>query len=123
MRKLKPCTQGGNVKTVLKSLSKARLVALGNCESGLADLRPGAPTLSELSTHLILQYAASWGADLVQGDVKQAFLNGEKISRKIYLELPRDLPGGLPVVVPGSLIVPTTSISDWPMPPASGGRR
>ena len=54
-----------------------------------------------------MQHAASWKADLVRGDVRQAFLNAEKIDRKIFL----DCPGAfrLPGVLPGSVIVPNTS--------------
>ena len=37
-------------------------------------LRTDAPTISELGTHLVYQAAASWGAPLIHGDVKQAFL-------------------------------------------------
>ena len=46
-----------------------------------------------------LYQSASWRTDLVQGDVKQAFLNGAHLGRDIYLFLLKE---GLPRVAAGS---------------------
>lgn len=98
----------------LPVLPKARLVALGNLDRKIAGHRTDAPTLSEVATHLTYQRAASWGTDLIQGDVKQAFLNGVHLGRDIYLHLPKE---GLPGVAPGSLLkvcTPVYGMADAP---------
>lgn len=99
------CVEGGTDD--LPVLPKARLVALGNLDKRIAGHRTDAPTLSESATHLTYQRAASWNADLIQGDVKQAFLNGMYLGRDIYLYLPKE---GLPGVAPGSLLRVCTSV-------------
>lgn len=87
----------------LPILPKARLVVLGNCEKELWRVRTDAPTLSELGTHLVFQYAASWGTPLEQGDIKQAFLNSTPMTREVYLVPPKE---GLTGVRPGELLRP-----------------
>ena len=91
----------------LPLLARARLVAWGHTDPELPFLKTDAPTVSELGTHLIYQAAASWGAPPVHGDIKQAFSDGIKNTRRTYLQPP---PGGLKGVPPGSLLEPVKAI-------------
>ena len=68
--------------------AKARLVVRGFEDPDLITVRAEAPTLSKPARHMILQMAAShqWTAEV--GDVKTAFLQGDKTEtqRDVYLE-------------------------------------
>lgn len=85
----------------LPILPKSRLVVLGNLDKQVCKIRTDAPTISELGTHLVFQRAASWKSDIIQADVKQAFLSGDQISREVYMIPPKE---GLAGVQAGSLI-------------------
>ena len=56
--------------------AKARLVVKGFTD--LTEIRSESPTLSRLSRQLMLQIAASRGFRLRTGDVKTAFLSGDR---------------------------------------------
>ena len=66
--------------------AKARLVVKGFTDPDLTEIRSESPTLSRLSRQLILQLSASRGFRLGEGDVKTAFLSGdrEEARRDVY---------------------------------------
>ena len=68
--------------------AKARLVIKGFTDPDLTTLRAEAPTLSKGSRHLILQTAASSHFTVEVGDVKTAFLQGDKTEqdRDVFVE-------------------------------------
>ena len=59
----------------------------------LTEIRSESPTLSRLSRQLILQISAARGFRLRKGDVKTAFLSGdrEEAKRDVYAEPPQEL--------------------------------
>ena len=73
--------------------AKARLVVKGFTDPDLTEIRAESPTLSRLSRQLIIQIAASRGFRLRKGDVKTAFLSGdrEETRRDVYAESPEEL--------------------------------
>ena len=75
------------------SKAKARLVVKGFTDPDLTESRSESPTLSRLSRQLILQISASRGFRLREGDVKTAFLSGdrEEAKRDVYAEPPQEL--------------------------------
>ena len=58
--------------------ANARTLVKGFPDPDLTEIRSGSPTLSRLSRQLILQIAASRGFRLRKGDVKTAFLSGDR---------------------------------------------
>jgi len=68
--------------------AKARLVVKGFTDPDLITLRAESPTLSRLSKHWILQTAASKHWTITKGDVKTAFLQGNRTEaqRDVYVE-------------------------------------
>ena len=68
--------------------TKARLVAKGFTDPDLTTLRAEAPTLSKAASHMLLQLGASMKFTFGVGDVKTAFLQGDKAAkgRNVYLE-------------------------------------
>ena len=72
--------------------AKARLVVKGFTDPDLTEIRSESPTLSRLSRQLFLQFSASRGFRLRKGDVKTAFLSGdrEEARRDVYAELPQE---------------------------------
>ena len=85
----------------LPMLLKARLVVLGNFEKD-STFRRDAPTASLLAQHMVLAWAASAGGGprgrkrpVRKLDAKTAFLQGDEISRELYLRPPA---GGIPGV-------------------------
>ena len=68
--------------------AKARLVVQGFTDPDLTEIRCESPTLSRLSRQLILHIAASRGFRLRKGDVKTAFLSGDRdeARRDVYAE-------------------------------------
>ena len=68
--------------------AKARLVVKGFTDPDLIKLRAEAPTLSKLGRHMLLQMASSNKFRLEVGDVKTAFLQGDKTEtdRDVFLE-------------------------------------
>ena len=68
--------------------AKARVVVKGFTDPDLVKLRAEAPTLSKLGRHMFLQMASSSKFRLGVGDVKTAFLQGDKTetSRDVFLE-------------------------------------
>ena len=71
------------------SKAKARLVVKGFTDPDLVTLRAEAPTLSKQCRHLLLQLGCTHKFTFEMGDVKTAFLQGEKTEkdRDIFLEL------------------------------------
>ena len=71
--------------------AKARLVVKGFTDPDLTKIRSESPTLSRLSRQIILQLSASRGFRLRMGDVKTAFLSGdrEEARRDVYAEPPQ----------------------------------
>ena len=72
-----------------KLVSKARLVARG-FEEDKSQLRTDSPTCTKESLRLLLTISASnkWGLHSI--DVKSAFLQGNEISRELYLQPPKE---------------------------------
>lgn len=72
---------------------KARLVVRGFQDPDLQTPRTEAPTLARHSRHMICQVISSLKWDLENGDVKTAFLQGEKEegSREVYVQPTRDV--------------------------------
>ena len=68
------------------SIAKARLVIKGFTDPDLTSIRAEAPTLSKLGRHMLLQMAASHNFTLEMGDVKTAFLQGDRgeAERDVY---------------------------------------
>ena len=60
------------------SVAKARLVIKGFTDPDLTTIRAEAPTLSKLGRHIMLQMGASHHFTLDMGDVKTAFLQGDR---------------------------------------------
>ena len=67
-------------------MAKARLVIQGFTDPDLTTIRAEAPTLSKLARHMILQMAASHHFTLEMGDMKTAFLQGDRgeAERDVY---------------------------------------
>ena len=65
----------------------------GFTDPDLTEIRSESPTLSRLSRQLIQQIAASQGFRLRKGDVKTAFLSGdrEEARQEEYVERPQEL--------------------------------
>ena len=61
--------------------AKARLAVKGFTDPDLTTLRAEAPTLSKASRHMLLQLGASSKFTFEVGDVKTAFLQGDKAER------------------------------------------
>ena len=68
--------------------AKARLVVRGFQDPDLTELRTEAPTLSRHARHLLLQVSSSMKWKLLNGDVKTAFLQGDRDEgqREVYVE-------------------------------------
>ena len=83
----KVAEDGGETK------AKARLVVKGFTDPDLKEIRSESSTLSRLSRQLILQIAASRGFRLRKGNVKTAFLSGdrEEARRDVYEDPPQEL--------------------------------
>ena len=73
--------------------AKARLVVEGLTDPHLTEIRSESPTPSRLSRQLILRISASRGFRLRKGDVKTAFLSGdrEEARRDVCAEPPPEL--------------------------------
>ena len=65
----------------------------------MTETRSESPTLSCLSRQLILQLSASRGIRLRKGDVKTAFLSGEReeARRDVHAEPPQEMPDKLQI--------------------------
>ena len=73
--------------------AKARIVIQGFRDPHLPLLSRDAPVLSRIGLMALLQWAASMGTDLVNGDCKSAFLQGkpdDEGPEKIYMRVPQD---------------------------------
>ena len=75
------------------SVAKARLVIKGFTDPDLTTIRAEAPTLSKLGRHMLLQMGASHGFTFEMGDVKTAFLQGDRgeAERDVYARLVPEL--------------------------------
>ena len=73
--------------------AKTRLVAKGFTDPDLTEIRSDSPTPGRLSRQLILQISASRGFRLRKGDVKTAFLSGDRevARRDVYAAPPQEL--------------------------------
>ena len=85
---------------------KARLVVAGHCDPDIMTgaLRTDSPTVSRTAVMRILQITASrLGQDwtVAAGDVTAAFLNGDAMERRLFLQQPKH---GLPGLHPSQLI-------------------
>jgi len=71
-----------------KRIAKARLVVKGFTDPDLTTIRAESPTLSRLGKHMLFQVSASNNWPLVKGDVKTAFLQGDRAEaqRDVYVE-------------------------------------
>ena len=80
-------------------LAKSRGTVQGYKDPQLLEggLKTNAPTMPAEATAILLQWSASLGWDLQQGDVDSAFLNGRYLSggRVVYFKAPK---GGLPAI-------------------------
>ena len=72
-------------------VSKARLVARGFEEEGLQEIPKDSPTCLKESLRLILAIVAQkgWKASFI--DIKTAFLQGEELTREVYIIPPKEL--------------------------------
>ena len=71
--------------------AKARLVVKGFTDPDLITLRAESPTLSRIARNSLLQLAASYKMHLSMGDVKTAFLQGDRTAesaRDVYGDIP-----------------------------------
>ena len=77
----------------VETKAKARLVVKGFADPDWTEIRSESPTLSRLSRQLILQFSASRVFRLRKGDVKTAFLSGdrEEARRDVYAEPPQEM--------------------------------
>jgi hypothetical protein len=82
-------------------LAKSRLVVIGFRDKLLGCYRRDAPTASRMAEAMLLALAAIFGMILALGDVKNAYFNGRRLQREVYLEQPR---GGLPGLQTGQLL-------------------
>ena len=73
--------------------AKASLVVKSFTDPDLTEIRSESPTLSRFSRQLILPLSASRGFRLRKGDVKTAFLSGdrEEARRDVYAEPPQEM--------------------------------
>ena len=76
-----------------ESKAKASLVVKGFTDPDLTEIRSESPALSRLSRQLILQISVSRGFRLRKGDVKTAFLSGDRdeAKRDVCAEPPQEL--------------------------------
>ena len=65
---------------------KARLVARGFEEK--VKVQADSPTGSKETLHMLLTVAATWGWKIKSGDVKSAYLQGERLDREVYMVPP-----------------------------------
>ena len=72
----------------MKVKTKARLVVRGFQET--EEHRSDSPTLSKESLKLLMSIAANEGFEVQSLDVKNAFLQGKKIEREVFVEPPSD---------------------------------
>ena len=75
------------------SIATVRLVIKGFTDPDLTTIRAEASTLGKLGRHMLLQMAASHGFTLEMGDVKTAFLQGDRgeAERDVYARLVPEL--------------------------------
>ena len=84
---------------------KCRIVGRGFQEQYDENLRRDSPTCSQLLVNLICSIAASRGMRLTAADVRGAFLQGLKIERELYFELPSNTGKAMiNGIEPGSLL-------------------
>ena len=84
---------------------KCRIVGRGFQEEFDEKLRRDSPTCSQLLVNIICSIAASRSLKLTAADVKGAFLQGLRIERELYFELPKNLgKASIKGVQPGSLL-------------------
>jgi hypothetical protein len=84
---------------------ECRIVWRGFQEQFDEHLRRDSPTCSQLLVNLICSIAASRGMKLTAADVRGAFLQGLKIERELYSELPSNLGKAVTQnIEPGSLL-------------------
>ena len=69
-------------RTLLKKKATARLVVKGITDPDLVTFRGESPTLSKAARHMILQLGASLKFTFEVGDVKTAFLQGDKVEKR-----------------------------------------
>ena len=69
---------------------KARLCMRGDLERGKENLRADAPTASKEALKIALMIAANENFKVKAGDIKSAFLQGEKLDRTLYVKPPKE---------------------------------
>ena len=77
----------------LKQKPKARLIIKGFQDPDLLVLQRDSPTLSNSNRNIILALSAQYGWSVSAGDIKTAFLNGDKTeaSRDVFAEPPEEV--------------------------------
>ena len=83
------------------TVAKSRIVAQGFRDPMLGQYRRDAPTASRLAEAMCLFLIVSFQFEAFLGDIKQAFFQGKKFDRKLYLEQPK---GGLRGLMKGQLL-------------------
>ena len=87
------------LKDTGESKAKTRPVVIGFTDPDMTEIRSQSPTLRRLSRQLILHISASRRFHLKKGDVKTAFLSGdrEEAKRDVYAEPPQELGDNLQI--------------------------
>lgn len=77
----------------LKQKPKARLIIKGFQDLDLLSLQRDSPTLSNSNRNMILALSAQYGWSISAGDIKTAFLNGDKTEagRDVFAEPPEEV--------------------------------
>ena len=83
------------------TVAKSRIVAQGFRDPMLGQYRRDAPTASRLADAMCLFLIVSFQFEAFLGDIKQAFFQGKKFDRTLYLEQPK---GGLRGLMNGQLL-------------------
>ena len=95
----------GNIRT------KARLVARGDKELNVADIRSDSPTGSKIGLRLLLSTCASKGWKCKSIDFKNAFLQGMPLDREVFMLPPKDYRNEYPDIV-WRLVKPLYGLKD-----------
>ena len=69
---------------------KARLCMRGDLEVGKENLRADAPTASKEALKIALMISANENFKVKAGDIKSAFLQGEKMDRELFVRPPKE---------------------------------
>ena len=70
---------------------KARLCIRGDLEDGKEDVRADSPTAGRDTLKLALMIAANERFTVKSGDIRSAFLQGQKLNRDIFVKPPSSM--------------------------------